>query len=104
MEMRRLRTWISNEGKHMTSIIASLSSTDPLLSREVERRWKLRNAVNTVHIQRLDRIQGQTGFVGSRGEGVPAEAARETAEDVDAEADNDIDEHVAILTDFVSGI
>jgi hypothetical protein len=70
VEVRRLRTSIHDEELRATAVINELSVSDPLLSLELQRQWRLRAGVNAVHAFRLDQIELQPGFSGTRGIGV----------------------------------
>ena len=123
VEICRLRTWVHDEEKRVKSAISHLSSTDPLLAAELECRWILRAAMNNTHIKRLNKIESQPGFTGTRGARGMSKAGREdlvvNLGDLDAEAGNDtgagagndteagndtVDEDLAAFTDFVLGI
>jgi hypothetical protein len=70
IEVRRLCTSIHDEEAKTTAIINELLVSDPLLSLELQRQWKLRSGVNAMHAFRLDQIELQQGFSGTRGIGV----------------------------------
>ncbi|KDQ59628.1 hypothetical protein JAAARDRAFT_83843, partial [Jaapia argillacea MUCL 33604] len=62
IEMCRLRTAMHDEAHHTRSVIKALSLTDSHLAAEIQRRWNLRQAVNSLHTVRLDRIELMAGF------------------------------------------
>lgn len=66
VEICRLRTAIHDEGIQMTAVIADLLVSNPPLSRELQRKWQARAAVNAVHVLRLDQLALQPGFSGTR--------------------------------------
>lgn len=69
VEVRRLRTAIHDETAETSATIDSLLVSDPLLSAELKRQWRLRAAINAVHSFRLDQIESLAGFSGIRGTG-----------------------------------
>jgi hypothetical protein len=69
VEIRRLRTFIHDETIHTNKTIKLLTQSNPPLSTELRSRWQLRNAINDLHIQRLDLIEGSAIFTGLRGIG-----------------------------------
>lgn len=77
IEVQRLRTSIHDEEAKTTAIINELLVSDPLLSLELQRQWKSRSGVNAVHAFRLDQIELQQGFSGTRGIGVKMGAINE---------------------------
>ncbi|KIK32736.1 hypothetical protein CY34DRAFT_100864 [Suillus luteus UH-Slu-Lm8-n1] len=70
VEIRRLRTAIHDEQAQTIAVIEDLHLSDPKLAQELRRRWRLRGAINAVHLHRLDQIECLTGFSGVRGIGV----------------------------------
>ena len=69
VEICRLRTFIHNETIQTNKTIKLLTQTNPPLATELQSHWQLRNAVNQLHIQRLDAIEGSAIFTGLRGVG-----------------------------------
>jgi hypothetical protein len=69
IEVRRLRTAIRDETAQMSTMISKLVHSNPPLGRELEKCWKLRSAVNSVHLFRLNEIESQSSFSGIRGHG-----------------------------------
>ena len=69
IEIRRLLTSIHDETAHTTQVISDLSLSNPPLARELQKRWRLRDSVNRVHIQYLNAIENSTSFTGLRGIG-----------------------------------
>ncbi|KAM6494952.1 hypothetical protein JOM56_009575 [Amanita muscaria] len=51
IEIKRLRTWTYDESEHIATTINRLSTTDPLLSLEIQRRWSLCASINNLHLQ-----------------------------------------------------
>ncbi|KAG2100406.1 uncharacterized protein F5147DRAFT_747134 [Suillus discolor] len=50
IEVRRLRTAIHDEGAQMSTTINKLLDSNPPLGQELQKRWKLRSTVNSVHL------------------------------------------------------
>jgi hypothetical protein len=71
IEIRRLRTSIHHETLHTNKAILHLTETNPHLAVELKSRWQLRDAINTLHLQRLDSVERSAGFTGACGIGVP---------------------------------
>ncbi len=71
IEIRRLRTFIHHETLHTNKTILHLTENNPHLAAELKSRWQLRNAVNTLHLQRLDSVERSASFTGVCGIGVP---------------------------------
>ena len=71
IEIRRLRTFIHHETLHTNKEILHLTNTNPHLAAELKSRWHLRNAINMLHLQRLDSVERSASFTGVRGVGVP---------------------------------
>ena len=69
IEIRRLRTSIHDETIHTQRTISLLLTTNMDLAVELQHRWKLRNAVNCLHIQRLDAIENSSTYTGVCGIG-----------------------------------
>lgn len=69
IEIRRLRTSIHDEAAHMVQTISHLSLTNPPLATELQKRWRLHNSVNHLHIQHLNAVEDSTSFTGLRGIG-----------------------------------
>ncbi|KAG1766386.1 hypothetical protein EV702DRAFT_929390, partial [Suillus placidus] len=69
IEVRRLWTAIHDEDAQMTATVNTLLDSHLALGQELQKRWKLRSAVNSVHLFRLDQIESQPGFSGIRGIG-----------------------------------
>ncbi|KAG1788181.1 uncharacterized protein HD556DRAFT_1245485, partial [Suillus plorans] len=69
IEVRCLRTAIHDESAQMSTAISKLLHSNPPLGRELQKRWKLRSAVNSVHLFQLDEIESQSSFSGIRGHG-----------------------------------
>ena len=69
VEICRLRTFIHNEMIQTNKTIKLLTQTNPPLATELQSHWQLRNAVNQLHIQHLDAIEGSAIFTGLRGVG-----------------------------------
>ncbi|EPQ55524.1 hypothetical protein GLOTRDRAFT_75671 [Gloeophyllum trabeum ATCC 11539] len=67
VEARRLRTFIHDETLAVHKAISRVQSSDPLLAAEIRKRWALQEAVNSVHIARLDRLALLPGMSGSDG-------------------------------------
>lgn len=57
VEIRRLRASIQHEATHYEKVISQLSSSNPSLATELCHVWQLRNAVNRLHLQRLDAVE-----------------------------------------------
>ncbi|KAG2352683.1 hypothetical protein BDR07DRAFT_1454895 [Suillus spraguei] len=75
VEVRRLRTAIHDEERHMLTVIQKLQVSDPHLGCELQRQHRSRAAINAMHCYRLNRIESLTGFSGVRGVGVRADRA-----------------------------
>ena len=69
IEIRCLRTAIHDEMIHTQRTISLLLMTNVDLAVELQYRWKLRNVVNCLHIQRLDAIENSSTYTGAGGIG-----------------------------------
>ena len=89
IEVRRLRTSIHDESIHTQKTISLLSTTNPDLAFELQHRWKLRNAVNRLHVQRLDAIENLSVYTGVRGIGTCLASASTSSSAVGSRAEGD---------------
>ena len=71
IEICRLRTFIHYETLQMNKAMLYLTETNSHLAAELKSRRQLRNAINTIHLQRLASVEQSVGFTGVRGIGVP---------------------------------
>jgi hypothetical protein len=64
VEARCLNAWADSEDRHLSSAVASLHDTDPLISAEILRSFAARHQANTLHrlhLQTLYKLKGYTG-------------------------------------------
>jgi hypothetical protein len=69
IEVSRLQTAIHDEGMRTSATINKLLDSNPPRGCELQKRWKLCSAVNSVHLIQLDEIESQSGFSGIQGRG-----------------------------------
>ncbi|KAG2051366.1 hypothetical protein BDR06DRAFT_973886 [Suillus hirtellus] len=62
IEVHHLHTAIHDEGTQMSATINKLLDSNPPLSQELQKCWKLHSAVNSVRLFQLDEIEAQHGF------------------------------------------
>lgn len=65
VEICRLATSIEDESSFFPQKIAQLQVSDPSLATVVEQRWKLRQAVNEIHLRNLSKASKLPGFTGT---------------------------------------
>jgi len=82
-------------------VLAKLEPTDPSLAAELQRRWNLRKAINSIHLQRLDMIESLPGFSGIRGSGTRHEMDYERAAEDCVQVEHEIETQLATITDFL---
>lgn len=70
IEIHRLRTAIHDEDAHTTKVITDVLQTDYLLGLKLQQIYRLRVAVNAVHLQRLDALAKLDGYSGDQSTGV----------------------------------
>lgn len=127
VEVRRLRTAISDGDTRLRSCISRLHNSDPDLSAEIEEIHRDRLRVDAVHQVRLDCIESLVGFSGKRGRGIhvnldmdlyldltPIAEAEEmtrihdeangTAEDDDIAADDELNDTMIRLGEFLENL
>ncbi|KAF8344863.1 hypothetical protein F5887DRAFT_1061987 [Amanita rubescens] len=95
VEVRRLLTWIHDEGEHMERVIKQLSDSEPLLADALRKKWVLRSSVNMIHLQRLKNLQNEDYYTGSRDSG-------EANDELEAEIEQD--EDFQIIADYIANI
>ena len=76
VEVRQLHTSIHDESIFMAKTINELQQLNPLLAQELQRQYRSRAAINTVHIKCLDCIEMRADFSGIRGIGIRCEAGQ----------------------------
>lgn len=113
-EIMRLHTFIRNDTALHLMTIDSLCTTDHGLSVVLEHKWKLRSAVNQIHLMRLNAIADLPGYTGSHVCGtrvgsvvVAHEEGNPRGRGSDSDDDDDIDndlfqDTLNMLTDFVA--
>jgi hypothetical protein len=67
VEICCLQTFIHDESIHTNKTIKLLTQTNPPFAMEPHSQWQLRNAINKLHIQHLDSIEGVAIFTGLQG-------------------------------------
>lgn len=65
IEIRRLCTAIHDESKHVEQVIAEYLAKDDPLSLELRRLYRMRAAVNAVHLSRLSELEKLPDYMGS---------------------------------------
>ena len=70
IEIRRLHTVIHDEDAHTTKVITDVLQTDYLLGLELQWIYRLRVAVNAVHLRCLDALAKLDGYSGDQSTGV----------------------------------
>ncbi|KAF8132775.1 hypothetical protein EV363DRAFT_1397708 [Boletus edulis] len=94
VEIARLRTKICNDSLEYPKVIRDLQNKDPLLARQVERRWRYLASVNVGIMARIQQIETLDGYTGAK---VPGTALAD-----DGLLDDRVNEEESALADFFS--
>lgn len=112
IEIRRLWAFIVKEKKHTEDVLVQLSADEPLLADELCRWWTLRSSINAHHIQRLNGLEHETYYSGSRSDGTE-NIGSQGVFDIDGialaredqiHAENEQDKDFETIAKFIAGI
>ncbi|PSS29557.1 hypothetical protein PHLCEN_2v2956 [Hermanssonia centrifuga] len=131
VESRRLLTRIWDEENEFKNVVANLECTDRILAAEVQSRYLRRARVNRTHVVRLRAMQALPGYTGwmspgrrlgshtiaqardheadgteglESGEADVLRAELEGADEGDIADDEDMNEEVTVMTDFMENL